>query len=384
MYDIVALRQLEFPYSANQIYFNHASISPLPTRAKQKVQQATEQIAENPTWFFQNEGMQTLANVKKEIVGLINASRPDEIVPITSTSAGLNAIAQAIAWQPGDNIIFCAYEFPANAYPWMALAREGVEVRMARPVNGGLELSAIEPLVDGRTRLIAASAIQFFSGHRADLATIGAFCQQAGILFVVDAIQAIGHIPFDVQAMNIDVLATGGQKSLLALPGTGFMYVRYSLCEELQPRTIHGNATKDYLHWLAYDLTPLPGAERFSAGTPNLLGIVSMAASLGLLKELGIANIDHHTRQLSNKAITLLASQGYEVVTPPDHGPIVTFSSGRTIPETDQLVSALGKQKVSVVKHLDPAGTAHLRLSFHCYNTLAEVEQFATILANYG
>lgn len=384
MYDITSLRQLEFPHSADQIYFNHASISPLPTRTKQKVQQATEQFAYNPALFFQNEGLSTITNVKKEVVDLINASRPDEIMPITSTAAGLNAIAQAIAWQPGDNIIFCAYEFPANAYPWMALAREGVEVRMARPVGGGLELSAIEPLVDGRTRLIAASAIQFFSGHRTDLATIGAFCQQQGILFVVDAIQAIGHIPFDVQAMAIDVLATGGQKSLLALPGTGFIYVRHSLCEELRPRAIYGNATKDYLHWLAYDLTPLPGAERFAAGTPNVLGIVSMAASLSLLKELGVGAIDQHTCQLADKAIALLAAQGYEVLTPVQHGPIVTFRSGRTIPETDQMVSWLQAQKISVVKHLDPAGTAHIRLSFHCYNTLAEIDQFATILASYG
>src|SRR5690606_2795067 len=129
---------------------------------------------------------------------------------------------------------------------------------------------------DGRTRAVAASAIQFFSGHRTDLAAIGDFCRQRNILFIVDAIQAIGHMKFDVQAMGIDVLATGGMKSLLALPGVGFLYVREELAEQMRPRLIHGNSTVDYLHWLDYDTTPAPGAARFAAGTPNVIGIMSM------------------------------------------------------------------------------------------------------------
>jgi selenocysteine lyase/cysteine desulfurase len=286
-----------------------------------------------------------------------------------------------VAWQPGDNVLFCEVEFPSNAYPWMSLERDGVEVRQVPASAGGLTLPALEPLVDERTRLIAASAIQFFSGHRTDLATIGAFCRERGILFVVDAIQAIGHMAFDVQAMNIDVLASGGQKSLMAVPGIGFMYIRAPICQTLKPRFVGGNATVDYMHWLDYDMTFLPGAQRFAIGTPNLPGIFSVCASLSLLRELGVDNIDRHTSRLAAQAIDVLSGMGYEVITSRQaHGPIVTFKSGLSHQATDALVEQLQQRRVTLVKHLDAAGTPHVRLSFHCYNTTEEIEQFMQIL----
>src|SRR5690606_31424514 len=102
----------------------------------------------------------------QEIAAYINAQSAQEIVPVPSTSAGLSAIARSVEWQPGDNVLFCEIEFPSNAYPWLSLERMGVEVRQVPAVDGGLTLEALAPLVDERTRLVAASAIQFFTGHR--------------------------------------------------------------------------------------------------------------------------------------------------------------------------------------------------------------------------
>jgi cysteine desulfurase / selenocysteine lyase len=292
MYDIYALRQQEFPHSQQKIYFNHASISPLPQRSKRKMKWAVEQLADNPSRFWQQEGMPLSQQLVARLAQLINAAEPEEIVPITTTSAGINALAQSFPWQPGDNLAFCEMEFPSNAYPWLSLARDGVEVRQVTAVDGGLTLEKLQNVVDDKTRLVAASAIQFFSGHRTDLAAVGHFCRERGILFVVDAIQAIGHMVIDVQAMQIDALATGGQKSILGPPGIGFMYVSRALADRLRPRSIGSNATVDFLHWLNYDLTPLPAAQRFQSGTPNLVGLFGLYESVGLLQELGIAHID--------------------------------------------------------------------------------------------
>ena len=381
MYDLTTLRQNEFPVSHNYIYFNHAGISPLPIRTRDKVQWAVAELAAQPGDLWLNHGLPAMETFRRDLATLINAADPQEVVPATTTSFALNSFAQSVAWQPGDNVLFCEVEFPSNAYPWMSLERDGVEVRQVPAVGGGLTLPALEPLVDERTRLIAASAIQFFSGHRTDLATIGAFCRERGILFVVDAIQAIGHMAFDVQAMNIDVLASGGQKSLMALPGIGFMYIRAPICQTLKPRFVGGNATVDYMHWLDYDMTFLPGAQRFAIGTPNLPGIFSVCASLSLLRELGVDNIDRHTSRLAAQAIDVLSGMGYEVITSRQaHGPIVTFKSGLSHQATDALVEQLQQRRVTLVKHLDAAGTPHVRLSFHCYNTAEEIEQFMQIL----
>ena len=380
MYDVQSLRQTEFPHSREITYLNHAGISPLPQRAKREIQAAVEALSGDPSDYFGKTAFPALIALQTGLARFVNAATPSEIVPITSTSAALNAIAQAIVWQPGDRVLFCDIEFPSNAYPWLSLARDGVESCVVPADNGGLTLRAVEQYADARTRVVAASAVQFFSGHRTDLAAIGRFCRERGILFVVDAIQCIGHMPFDVQAMNIDVLATGGQKSLLGLPGVGFMFVRNEVAEAMRPRLIHSNATANWLHWLAYDLTPLPGAERFMSGTPNVPGMIGLGASLGLLAELGVGHIDAHTTALSRYAIEQLTAAGLEVITPRDAlGPIVTFRSPLDAAATEQIVQELASQRIVVVKHLDAAGAAYIRLSFHCYNVPQEVDRFLEV-----
>jgi cysteine desulfurase / selenocysteine lyase len=381
MYNLESLRESEFPLAFHHLYFNHAGISPLPARTQARMRWAVDRLAEQPTTHFVNDGIPMMEALGQRIAAYINAGDPQEIVPVTTTSAALSAVALAIDWQPGDNLLFCEAEFPSNAFPWLSLEREGVAARQVPAVDGGLELAALEPYVDQRTRLIAASAIQFFSGHRTDLAAIGAFCRERGILFVVDGIQSLGHIACDVQAMNIDVLASGGMKSLLGPPGIGFLYVREEVCARLRPRTPGPNATVDYLHWLDYDLAPLPGTQRFRSGTPNLVGMFGLLESVNLLEELGVDQIDRHTSQLTAVTIDMLSGLGYEVVTVPGkHGPIATFASALSDPETDALVGYLAENQVTVVKHLDKAGTAHVRISFHCYNTLAEIGRLEQIL----
>ncbi|HSM57225.1 MAG TPA: aminotransferase class V-fold PLP-dependent enzyme [Candidatus Sulfomarinibacteraceae bacterium] len=379
MYDVQKLRRDEFPLSEAYLYFNHASISPLPVRTRERMTVAVQRLAEHPMKFFAEVLMPLTERLTGDIASYINAASAEEIVPVSSTSAGLSAVARAIDWQPGDNVLFCEIEFPSNAYPWLSLEREGVEVRQVPAVAGGLTLDALAPLVDERTRLVAASAIQFFSGHRTNLAAVGAFCDARDILFVVDAIQAIGHMAIDVKAMHIDALASGGQKSLLAAPGIGCLYVRNDLCSQLQPAPIGPNATQDFMHWLDYDLTPRPGAARFAMGTWDVVGWYGLASSLELLQELGVENIDRHTSTLAAEAIAMLQRQGFEVLTPAGHGPIVTFRSGLSSEQTDEVVARLDEEGVSVVKHLDAAGEPHIRLSFHAYNTSDELHRFERI-----
>lgn len=380
MYDIDALRQDEFPLSQSEIYFNHASISPIPACTRKKMEEVVTALAAQPWTYFIEKGRVASDKLKEDLAKMINAGGPDQIVPIPSTSSGLGAVALAVDWKPGDNVVFCEVEFPSNAYPWLSLERLGVDARQVPAVNGGLTVEALAPQVDDHTRVVAASAIQFLSGHRTNLKAIGAFCKARDIIFVVDAIQAAGHMPIDVEAMNIDVLASGGQKSLLAAPGAGFMYVREGVCSQLTPLPIGPNATRDFMHWLSYDITPLPGASRFYMGTWNVVGWIGLAESIALLQALGLQNVDKHTSSLAAEAIAMLERLNYEVITPPGHGPIVTFKSGLDAEQTDEVVTFLAQEKITVVKHLDRQGTPHIRLSFHAYNTREELHCFEPVL----
>lgn len=391
-YDLAAVRR-DFPISERLIYVNHASVSPLPLPTKNVMQSVIEQVAQDPMSFFTTPPPENVfVRFSTEIASFINAAAAHEVVGVTSTSTALNLIAQAIDWQPGDNIVFAEVEFPSNAYPWMVLERRGVECRLAPADQGGASLDAFAPLVDGRTRLIAASAIQFLSGHRTDLAEIGAFCRERGILFAVDAIQAAGHIPIDVQAMNIDVLASGGQKSLMGPSGQGFLYVRDEVCSRMAPGLIGPNAVEGWEHWLAYDLTPRQGASRFMMGTPNVDGMFGLLESIRYLDALGRAHIDAWTRHLSRLAIDGLADLGYTVITPQDarhYGPIVTFRVGdpADIPAASQEATALNQHLmqhyIRVTRHLDACGVPHLRVSTHCYNTEDEIRQIIDVVKEY-
>jgi selenocysteine lyase/cysteine desulfurase len=115
-------------------------------------------------------------------------------------------------------------------------------------------------------------------------------------------------------------------------------------------------------------------------GTSNISGWCGVESSLSLLAELGIVNIEEYTRALSAEAWAMLERHNHVVIGPAGAGPIVTFASGVSAAETDRVVSYLQSRHVTVVKHLDRSGVPHIRLSFHAYNTRAELHEFEQIL----
>jgi selenocysteine lyase/cysteine desulfurase len=162
------------------------------------------------------------------------------------------------------------------------------------------------------------------------------------------------------------------------------MYVRDAVAESLTPRSIGPNATRDWLFWLDYDLTPMPGAARFMAGTPNVVGMFGLLESLRLLRELDVEQIDQYTTGLAAEALERLARLGYRPVTQrEEHSAIVTVESGLSDDNTNRLVSYLDEHGISIVKHWSPQRLPHVRLSFHCYNTTEELDQFEAIIKDF-
>jgi cysteine desulfurase / selenocysteine lyase len=386
-YDVLALREREFPVAQERIYLNHAGISPIPRRAHAAIQAINDLLLTDPMGAFYSF-MKQYEQLRTTLQKQINAASPDEIVTVQSTSLAINLVAQAIQWQAGDTILLCDVEFPSNAYPWMRLAEQhGVVVKLLPAEQGGTtpEMIANAIAANPQTRLVAVSAIQFLSGHRSNLMAIGQLCHQHGLIFSVDAIQAAGHMNIDVQAMHIDILAAGGQKSLMNVPGLGFLYVRDGVANATKPTFVTSNNTVDYIWWLHYDLSFLPGAARFNTGTPNLHGTVSLLHSLLLLQELGLANVDSYTNALSDYLMDRLRRAGYPesaFVTPSEnHSAIVTFKVAETDEATTKIISELEKRRIHVVKHWDNQKQAFLRVSFHCYNVVSEIDTFVNALA---
>jgi len=297
------------------IYLNHAAVSPWPQRTVDAVKEfAIENGSQGslsyPKW------LQVERELREQLRELLNAPSADDIALVKNTSEALSFVAHGLSWSAGDNIVTSNQEFPSNRIVWESLADDGVVLRQADLNAAVTPEDALFALVDEQTRLIAISSVQYASGLCMDLERIGDFCRDRGILFCVDAIQSIGAVPFDVQACGAHFVATDGHKWMMGPEGLGVFYCDPVVRDRLT-LTQHGwhmvEAVGDFdkMEWKAAD-----SARRFECGSPNMLGIHALHASLSLLLETGMDAVAQRIRQNSEFFFNELESLGYTIVTP--------------------------------------------------------------------
>src|SRR5262249_45626910 len=149
---------------------------------------------------------------------------------------GFSLCASGIDWRPGDNVVIPRDEFPSVVYPFMNLQRRGVELRLVeKDARGYTDLDRVAEAIDGRTRALAISHVEFMDGYRNDLATIGTLCRGHDVLSIVDATQSMGALPIDAAATGIDVLAAHGYKWLMASHGLGVIHFSDRALAEIHP-----------------------------------------------------------------------------------------------------------------------------------------------------
>lgn len=378
-YDIDALRAREFPWAAADevVFFNHASTGPLPQRTLDATAEFNQKRAAlhrlSDTIQFA-----TLERSRELIARLIGASTK-EIALATNTTYGINLAAFALPLEPGDVVVTPDLEFPANIYPWMQAAeRRGVEYRRVAAPNGIVNTeSVIAALDDPRVRLLSVSWVGFAFGACLDLAALSAACREREIFFVVDAIQGLGPLTLDVSKIHIDILACGAQKWLLSPWGSGFVYVREGLYQQLAPHDVSWLAVRgsdDFTRLLDYDLTWRDDARRFEFITLPFQDFAGMNASLELLHELGPPNVSAHITGLADQIVRWAAQHDVALVTPASRscrGGIVSLR-----PRDPEQTSA--RLKEARVWHSLREGA--IRFSPHAYNTNAEIDYALSVI----
>lgn len=374
--DVTALRA-EYPIAETYAYLNHASFSPLSSRIAGAVHEHLAQMQSVPFEAVRDQVIGVLEGFKTRAAGLIGAARADEVVPVANTAFGINAAALSLPLRAGDNVLVLEGDYPAMIYPWLNLAPRGVLVKWVPQHEGGLDLDRLAARIDARTRVIALSTAMFATGFMNDIAAVGALCRERGIYFVVDGIQTLGAFPLDVQACKIDFLACGSQKWLLSPPGSGFLYCRHELLDELQLGAYVGaSSTVDPFNFLDYNFTLQPNADRFGLGTPNFPGIVGLHAALGMFEEVGIPAIAERIIQLTDIFIGDMRERGYRILSnlAPQH------RSGIVIVEVPDPTEAAAKLlAANVVTSVRGAG---LRISPHAYNNEADLLRVGEVLGN--
>jgi selenocysteine lyase/cysteine desulfurase len=371
--DWEALRK-EFPVTRRWAFFDHAAVAPLTLRAQQALGEWAADMAENGDVNEQRWG-QRVEEVRRLAGRLLNAD-PLDIAFVKNTSEGVGIVAEGLPWEPGDNIVTAAEEYPANLYPWMNLAGRGVEVRQVASRANRLDLNDLRAALDQRTRLVSLSYVEYASGFRNHLDVVGRLCRELGVYFFVDAIQGLGVLSLDVRQTPVDFLAADGHKWLLGPEGAGLFYIRRELVERLRPVGVGWNSVVGSRDFSRIDFRLKPHAGRWESGSLNVAGITALGASLELLLQIGIPAIAARVLELTDYLCAQATKIGLEI-----------FSSRRP-EEKSGIVSLIlpGAGVRELVRRCRGAGVVinqragRLRVSPHCYNTTEEIDRLLSLL----
>ena len=365
-----------FPVTERAIYLNHAAISPPPVTTIQAIEAQLKDVHENGSANYRS-WLAVKEQARKLLANMLGA-RSEQVAFVRNTSDALSTVANGLAWKPGDNIATFNREFPSNVYPWLRVRDAfGVEVRMCEERDGRIDLAEFESLVDRHTRVIAISHVQYASGFRIDLKRLGRLARQHDALLVVDAIQALGVIPTNVEDELIDVAAGGGHKWLLTPEGVAYLYLSNRARERIQPTLVGWISVLNPDEYLDFDQGWNHGALAWETGTGPTSLLHGFKASLELLTRVGAQNIADYLEDLTDYLCEGLKARNYNVISsrkPGEKSQIVCLEPYKDWSAMG-LYAHLKQRNIITAPRLD-----YLRIAPHLYNTPAEVDEFIKAL----
>jgi len=363
-----------YPITSRYAYLDHAAIAPLATPVRSTMEVFLARMTEEPFELAHWERL--LGQVRSRVAELLSVG-PESIAFTKNMTTGLGLVAAGLDWEAGDNIVGVDREFPSNIYPWMGLKRKGVELRLYRPEQGRIDVKALVRHCDRRTRVLAISAVQFWSGFRTDLGALGTALRGRDVLLVVDAMQAAGALQLDLSKTPVDFLAAGAQKWLLGPIGIGVVYVGPRMLDRMSPVTIGPESVVRNREYVDYDLTFKPDARRFEEAAPNYPGILGLGAAVNLLLRCGPRAVEEAVLRLADRLRDELPRRGYELVfkptLPSERSGIVSFRHPRMVPA--ELHTRLREAGVIIALRSD-----FLRASPHYYNSDEDLDRLLEAL----
>ncbi len=358
----------EFPTLAQWNYLDCARKT-LPPRCQERaMQDYTRDVYENAgadAWSAEN-----VAQTRAALAQLLGA-KPSEIAFTRNTTDGLNIAAHGFDLRPGDNVVLTDLEHVANVWVWKHWQAKGVEIRLARNREGRLPLAAFLEKMDARTRVVSTAYVTYGNGYRVNLPELGRACRERGVRLVVDGVQGIGVLSTRLDALGADIIACGGHKGLLGLTGSGIVYCREELVNQLRTDFIKEPAAEPGARaHVVSQFDYVRTAHRFEGGNPNFLGIRVFRSGAEFLRSIGLERIEQRVRELTTTCLGLLRAAGLDSQTPEvweERAHIVNV----LVPDAAQLMQRL-REKHRVVTNVKDGA---LRLSMSFYNDENDLER---------
>ncbi len=376
-------RKPDFAIPAGLTYINGAFTHPMPIASVEAVREYSERRA-RPGDINAPGNSAMVKAVKEEFAALINA-KPAEIGFIPNTSTGENLVVNGLGIVgSGGNVVTDALHFEGAIIHLQALQRErGLDLRIAMPRDGRIDMRDLERLVDKKTKLIEVSLVAMYNGFQHDLKAVCELAHAHGAYVYADIVQAAGATPIDVRASGVDFCACSSFKWLMGDFGAGFLYAREELLPRLR-RSQYGyhSVTEMMTHFLPYDAPGkapfswelgLDASATFEVGSYAYAPMAALSVSLPYIRSLGVAAIEAHRQALLERLRKEMPRLGFAPITPAGtKSALLTF----LVKERQPVYERLQKANINV-----RLGDHFMRTSPSVYNDMQDVERLLEALS---
>ena len=296
----------------------------------------------------------------------------EEVAVVTSASAGINSVASALDFRQRAKVIMGEFEFPTMGQIWLAQERRAAKIHFLAAEGGGISPDAYAKAIDDQTLIVPVTQVCFSNGFRSDIRSVVRHAHEHGAFVMFDGYQDCGTRPINVKEVDVDFYVTGALKYLLCPSGIAFLYVRRELIPSLMPTITGWFAQENPFAFDVKHLNPAAAARRFETGSPPLPHVYAVPAALQLMGSVGFEKISDHIAGLTHALMTCARDLNIKVKTPADSvGPLVVLQ----MKDSDAMVKKLAERDIVASNRMDG-----LRVSFHLYNTLEDVNAVLEVL----
>lgn len=380
--DVVRARR-ETPGCANVLHFNNAGSSLMPRPVLDATVDYLNQEAQIGGYETADREEAALERFYDAAAELLGCGR-DEIAFIENATRAWDMAFYSLPFAPGDRILTARAEYASNVIAFLQVAqRTGAVVEVIpSDESGQVSVAALQRMIDERVKLIAITHVPTNGGLVNPAVEVGQVARAAGIPYLLDACQSAGQMPLDVNAIGCDMLSTTGRKYLRGPRGTGFLYVRRDLAQQLEPPMLDLHAAT----WSAPDRYQIrDDTRRFENWETNFAGKVGLGVALDYALGWGLEAIWERISALAARLRSCLAAIPGVTVTDIGavQGGIVTFTVAGV--PANAVGEALAAQRINVTTSgasstrfdMEARGLREIvRASVHYYNDEAEVERF--------
>lgn len=364
--------RVQFPLTKSRIYMNNGTFGPSPKAVLDALQDSFEQTNTSGEYGH-------IAPLRAQLADFVGI-KESEISLTHNTTEGINIMVWGLPLKAGDEVLITYHEHAGNAIPWLNRAKlHGIVLKPFEPGKTREEnLDLIKSLVTPKTKVIAIPHVTCTTGLVMPIQEIADFARGKGIYTAIDGAHGAGTFDLNLKELGVDFYASSYHKWVLGPNGTGFLYVREELLDQLQAFQVGAYSETGYdLHQVPLELNEYVNtAHRYDYGSQSLPMIKGVLAAINFHQEIGREKIESRIRDLNQQLYDGLADMNnqVEIITPKEPESRICMVSFKPKNKDYEVAYREISQEGFRIRIVPEGGINAIRISTHIYNQKSEVD----------